>query len=254
MATCRNCSDVNPQSMRLLTDANYYEWSLKHSRGIFDEVLRWANKINVKCTDSSCPEMTAGPKYKYLWPNQLYISSEKNEQYLKLSAPKYIHKLIEWTNNQLSPSFVSGSSPKISKWQLITNGYIKHNSEDIAIPSEIHAIIFNYFVEVSRDTLKDVFKRLFRVYAHIYHHHVDCITAQKQNGSICKEFENDLKHLVYFTQSIMCHKIANRQFAPLNALIKNITTGDRVKTHGMKRQYRYTGNCCNCDFCVSNNE
>jgi MOB kinase activator 1 len=46
------------------------------------------------CTDTSCPSMTAGPKYKYLW-------TDGRSKPADLSAKVYCASLMEWIQSQL---------------------------------------------------------------------------------------------------------------------------------------------------------
>jgi MOB kinase activator 1 len=49
------------------------------------------------CTIESCPVMSAGPKYEYLWADGTNV-----KQPLKVSAAEYIEYLMTWVENQLN--------------------------------------------------------------------------------------------------------------------------------------------------------
>lgn len=55
-----------------------------------------------------------------------------------------------------------------------------------------------------RDVVKTIFKRLFRVYAHIYHSHFQKIVSLKEEAHLNTCF----KHFVLFTW-VRCHKDKN---------------------------------------------
>ncbi|KAL3320809.1 MOB kinase activator 1B [Cichlidogyrus casuarinus] len=88
------------------------------------------------CTESKCPSMSAGPKYEYLWAD-----GQSNKKPVKLSAPSYIETLMSWVQKQLE-------------------------NESI-FPSKIGIPFPRDFQQVA----KQILKRLFRVYAHIYYQH-----------------------------------------------------------------------------------
>lgn len=49
------------------------------------------------CTTESCPVMSAGPKYEYLWADGTNVRTP-----LKVSASEYIEYLMTWVENQLN--------------------------------------------------------------------------------------------------------------------------------------------------------
>lgn len=67
------------------------------------------------------------------------------------------------------------------------------------------------------DVVKVIFKRLFRVYAHIYHSHFQKIVSLKEEAHLNTCF----KHFIYFTQHF--NLIDKKELAPLQELIDSIT-------------------------------
>jgi MOB kinase activator 1 len=66
--------------------------------------IEFYNEINVLygilmefCTTDSCPTMSAGPKYEYLWADGHNVKTP-----LKVSAGEYIEFLMTWVENQLN--------------------------------------------------------------------------------------------------------------------------------------------------------
>lgn len=67
-------------------------------------VVDFFNRINLiygtvseYCTAATCPTMSGGPKFEYLW--------QDGAQYKKptqLSAPQYVAILMEWTEAQIN--------------------------------------------------------------------------------------------------------------------------------------------------------
>eukprot|EP01126_Amoeba_proteus_P019476 TRINITY_DN2004_c0_g1_i9.p1 TRINITY_DN2004_c0_g1~~TRINITY_DN2004_c0_g1_i9.p1 ORF type:complete len:107 (-),score=18.16 TRINITY_DN2004_c0_g1_i9:310-630(-) len=80
--------------------------------------------------------MSAGPKYQYLW-----MDGAKYKKPTDLSAPEYVDHLMDWIEQQLEdPSIFPPTT-------------------DQPFPRDFLKIISN------------IFKRMFRVYAHIYYSH-----------------------------------------------------------------------------------
>jgi MOB kinase activator 1 len=112
------------------------------------------------CSPSSCPTMTAGPQYEYLWPNP----TTKKPQ--SLPAPKYIENLLSQVQSQLD-------HPRL-------------------FPSEIG-------VPFPRDFLKTItvmWRRLSRVYGHLYCCHFSVICALGAEMHLNTSF----KHFVLFSE------------------------------------------------------
>jgi MOB kinase activator 1 len=88
------------------------EWVAVNSKGyqcehsihyLFFSAVDFFNQINMLygtitefCTESSCPVMSAGPRYEYLWADGNTIKKP-----IKCSAPKYIDYLMTWVQDQL---------------------------------------------------------------------------------------------------------------------------------------------------------
>ena len=128
--------------------------------------IEFYNEINVLygilmefCTQESCPTMSAGPKYEYLWADGHNVKTP-----LKVSAGEYIDFLMTWVENQL-------------------------NNEKI-FPCAIGVPFPKNFMNI----VKVIFKRLFRVYAHIYHTHFQHIMLLGAETHLNTCF----KHFIYF--------------------------------------------------------
>lgn len=111
--------------------------------------------------DCNCPKMTAGERFEYQW-----CHGPKREQ-VSLSASKYIHHVLEWVQEQLDDEDVFPS-----------------RSDDKDFPPDFNV------------TCQSIAKRLLRVYAHIYHHHLDKVNQLKEEAHM----NTSLKHFIYFIQ------------------------------------------------------
>jgi len=91
------------------------------------------------CTAATCPCMSAGPNFKYLW-------ADKGAKPKSVCASAYIEKMMVWVESQLD-------DPKI--FALRSNGYpqdfVKH--------------------------VRNIHRKLFRAYAHAYHSHFDIFVS-----------------------------------------------------------------------------
>jgi len=105
--------------------------------------------------------MSAGPKYEYHWADGLTVKKP-----IKCSAPKYIDYLMTWVQDQLD--------------------------DETLFPSKIGVPFTKNFLSIA----KTILKRLFRVYAHIYHTHFDSIVTLGEEAHLNTSF----KHFIYFVQ------------------------------------------------------
>ncbi|KAK9076043.1 hypothetical protein SSX86_004375 [Deinandra increscens subsp. villosa] len=127
--------------------------------------------------------MTAGPKYEYRWADGVQIKKP-----IEVSAPKYVEYLMDWIESQLD--------------------------DESIFPQRLGAPFPSNF----RDVVKTIFKRLFRVYAHIYHTHFQKIVSLKEEAHLNTCF----KHFILFTCEFSL--IDKKELAPLHELIESIVS------------------------------
>ncbi|CAG8434710.1 7796_t:CDS:2 [Diversispora eburnea] len=108
-----------------------------------------------------------------------------------LAVNKYIDNLMEWVQNQL-------------------------NDENL-FPSKIGVPFPKNF----QSSVKVIFKRLFRVYAHIYLSHFPAIIALGEEAHLNTSF----KHFIYFVQEFQL--IEKKELQPLTELIVTLTSKDQ---------------------------
>jgi hypothetical protein len=109
----------------------------------FNQINMLYGTITDYCTHDSCPVMNAGPKYEYLWAD-----GKEVKKALRVSAPEYIDFLMTWVQKLLD--------------------------DETVFPSKIGVPFPKNFLS----SVKQIFKRLFRVYAHIYHAHFRVIVHE----------------------------------------------------------------------------
>jgi MOB kinase activator 1 len=93
--------------------------------------------------------MNAGPKYEYHWSDHGTMKKP-----LKVSAPEYVEFLMTWIQTQID--------------------------DEAVFPQKVGSSFSKGFV----DKGKIIAKRLFRVYAHIYHEHFDRIVGLQEEAHL----------------------------------------------------------------------
>ena len=155
------------------------EWLAVNTIEFYNDINLLYGMLIEFCTKKSCPVMSAGPKYEYLWADGTNVKAP-----LKVSASEYIEYLMTWVENQL-------------------------NNEQI-FPSTIGVPFPKHFVTI----VKVIFKRLFRVYAHIYYTHFPHIVMLG-----CQYHLNTcFKHFIFFIDRF--NLVEPKELAPLAELIQ----------------------------------
>ncbi|KAH9686928.1 MOB kinase activator-like 1B [Citrus sinensis] len=120
-------------------------------------------------------------RYEYRWADGVQIKKP-----IEVSAPKYVEYLMDWIESQLD--------------------------DESIFPQKLGAPFPSNFKEV----VKTIFKRLFRVYAHIYHSHFQKIVSLKEEAHLNTCF----KHFILFTCEFGL--IDKKELGPLQELIDSI--------------------------------
>ncbi|KNC85024.1 hypothetical protein SARC_02778 [Sphaeroforma arctica JP610] len=137
------------------------------------------------CTPDECPVMSAGLRYEYLWADNVTVKKP-----IKCSAPEYVDYLMTWVQTQLD--------------------------DELIFPSKIGVPFPRTFMSVA----KNILKRLFRVYAHVYHSHFNKIVSLGEEAHLNTSF----KHFIYFVQEF--NLIDKKELAPLQELIDTLLAKD----------------------------
>lgn len=157
------------------------EWVAVNTVDFFNQINMLFGTITEFCTIEKCPVMSAGPKYEYHWADGTTVKKP-----IKCSAPKYIDYLMTWVQDQLD--------------------------DEAIFPSKIGVPFPKNFMTIA----KTILKRLFRVYAHVYHQHFADIRYLKEEAHLNTSF----KHFVFFVQEF--NLIDKRELAPLQDLIDKL--------------------------------
>ncbi|XP_066347091.1 MOB kinase activator-like 1A [Miscanthus floridulus] len=170
------------EAVRLPIGEDLNEWLAVNTVDFFNHINVLYGTLMEFCTPYTCPVMAAGPKYEYRWADGVKVKAP-----IKVSAPKYVDYLMDWIEIQLD--------------------------DEAIFPQQLGAAFPPNF----RDVVKTIFKRLFRVYAHIYHSHFQMIVKLKEEAHLNTCF----KHFVFFTREFQL--IESAELAPLRELIEPLT-------------------------------
>ncbi|RCI17232.1 hypothetical protein L249_2443 [Ophiocordyceps polyrhachis-furcata BCC 54312] len=116
------------------------EWLAVNMVDFYNQINLLYGAITEFCSPQSCPEMKATDEFEYLWQD-----SENYKRPTKMAAPAYIEQLMAWVQSNI-------------------------DNESI-LPSKIGVPFPKSFPTLVRQ----IFKRMYRVYAHIYCHHYPVI-------------------------------------------------------------------------------
>jgi len=146
--------------VRLPTGCCEEEWLAVNIVDLFNELNLLAGAISDICTETTCPTMSAG---SYAWQ---WADGDKVKTPQQLSAPKYIEKLLVWVESQLA--------------------------DETFLPVKPGTPFPPHF----KKGIKVMYKRLFRIYAHVFHHHFKELAECDADAHLNHSF----KHFVYFVK------------------------------------------------------
>lgn len=157
------------------------EWVAVNTVDFFNQINMLYGTLTEFCTPETCPVMSAGPRYEYFWADGVAIKKP-----VKCAAPEYVDYLMTWVNKQL-------------------------NDEEL-FPSKIGVPFPKDFLPHA----KKILKRLFRVYAHIYHSHFEKVVALDEAAHLNTSF----KHFIFFVREF--DLIDPRELAPMQSMIDKL--------------------------------
>uniref|UniRef100_A0A914W3Y3 Uncharacterized protein n=1 Tax=Plectus sambesii TaxID=2011161 RepID=A0A914W3Y3_9BILA len=125
-------------AVRMPANENFDDWLAVHTVDFFNRINLMYGTIAESCTPQSCPTMSGGAKYEYLWQD-----GERFKKPTKLPAPDYVALLMDWIEVRINDEHIFPS--------------------DMSVP----------FPRDFQQICKKVLTRLFRVFVHVYIHHFD---------------------------------------------------------------------------------
>lgn len=180
--TMRNtmCNGDLRQLVKLPPNADQNEWIALNTIHFYRTCCQIGETYHQLCTPDSCPLMSAG-NVEYLWKD--------DDKYLKptrVPACEYMERALRETYRTI---------------------------ED---PNIFPADDTQFFPRIFHPKVKEIFKRLFRQFAHLYYSHYDQI---KQGGS-SKHLNSTFKHFIYFVLEFQL--IDQNTLSPLQKFIDHI--------------------------------
>jgi MOB kinase activator 1 len=169
-----------------------HEWLAVNTVDFFNEINLLYGIVAEFCTEQACPVMCAGPKYEYMWADGVQIRKP-----IAVSAPRYVDYLMTWVQNLLD--------------------------DEKVFPTELGVPFPKDFIGI----VQTIFKRLFRVYAHIYYCHFEKMTSLGAEPHLNTCF----KHYMYFVLEFNLIP-APQELAPLQELIDKLMSEDAERFGG----------------------
>ncbi|QDS73737.1 Maintenance of ploidy protein mob1 [Venturia effusa] len=163
------------------------EWLAVNVVDFYNQINLLYGSITEFCSPQSCPEMKATDEFEYLW--------QDNEQFkkpTKMPAPEYVEHLMSWVQG--------------------------HVDNEQMFPSRIGVP----FPRTFRPLILQIFKRLYRVYAHIYCHHYPVVI----NLGLEPHLNTSFKHYVLFVQEFGLAEGSRDFWGPLGDLVESLLRGD----------------------------
>ncbi|EUC53889.1 DNA polymerase, partial [Rhizoctonia solani AG-3 Rhs1AP] len=164
------------------------EWLAVHTVDFFNHLNMLYGTVTEFCTPQQCPIMSAGPRYEYLWEDGVTYKKPT-----KLSAPDYVDALMNWVQS------------------LLDDEKVFPNKIGVPFPRNFQA------------TVKTIVRRLFRVYAHLYSHHFEQISAL----GIEAHLNTSYRHFFLFINEF--DLVDKKELVPLDELNDAILAEDKAR-------------------------
>lgn len=172
-------------AVKLPPGEDLYDWLAVNVTDFYNEVSLLYGVLSDVCTPTCCPSMSAGPKFEYLWADGVRIRKP-----IRCSAPKYIDYMLSWAQMTLD--------------------------DETIFPVRLG----EPFPANIRQVLCSIFKRLFRVYAHVYVNHF----AAVQEMGAEPHLNTCFRHFMLFVREF--DLIERAELAPLRELIDRLYARD----------------------------
>ncbi|KAI8914927.1 Mob1/phocein [Powellomyces hirtus] len=161
------------------------EWLAVNTFDFFNYTNLFYGAIAEFCTPQHCPVMCAGPSTEYTW-------TDGQRRTIKIPAPQYVDYVMTWIQNVLNDENVFPT---------------KSGSE---FPREFQTAI------------RGIFKQLFRIFAHIYHHHYDKLLHVSAEGHLNTLFA----HFICFAREF--DLVDRKEIAPMAEFIAELEQTQRI--------------------------
>jgi MOB kinase activator 1 len=160
----------------------------------FNEISLLYGTITEFCTEQNCPTMCAGDQFQYLWADGVKVKTPTS-----VPAPDYVDLLIAWVESQLN--------------------------DDQIFPLQFGNPFPKNFLQI----VKTIFKRLFRIYAHMYYSHYENI----QILGVDAHMNTCFKQFILFVREF--DLVEDKETAVLDSVISKLLSKEELpKSGGIK--------------------
>lgn len=147
-------------AVKLPAGESRQEWLALKTIDVFNDTNVMYSIISEYCSEQSCPCMSAGSRYEYMWADR---ASAEFRRPKVVPAKRYVELLMQWVERQ------------------VDDAAIFPTAAGVPFPPEFEEVVRN------------IFRRLFRVYAHVYYSHMDRVQMAGAEPHLNTAF----KHFVY---------------------------------------------------------
>eukprot|EP00754_Rhynchopus_humris_P037344 Rhum_TRINITY_DN19526_c0_g1::Rhum_TRINITY_DN19526_c0_g1_i1::g.170205::m.170205/K06685/MOB1, Mats; MOB kinase activator 1 len=181
------------EMVRLPEGTMLEHWLASHCQDFYNMTKLLYGTVTEFCTEESCPAMSCGRRYEYVWKDKTDARYKKG---WRCSASTYVELLMDWAEQQLTDDAIFPTSESCNA------------AASPPYPSDFHKIVSN------------IAKRLFRVYAHVYHTHYFSV----QNLDLEAHLNTTFQHFVLF--SLEFGLLEKAEMSPLSDLIEDLLGKD----------------------------
>ncbi|KAK5295664.1 Mitotic exit network component [Cryomyces antarcticus] len=175
------------KAVKLPEGEDINEWLAVNVVDFYNQINLLYGSITEFCSPQTCPEMKATDEFEYLWQD-----SETYKRPTKMPAPSYVEHLMAWVQSNID--------------------------NETQFPSRIGVPFPKTFPAL----LRQMFKRLYRVYAHIYCHHYPVIIHLGLEPHLNTSF----KHYVLFVDEHGLSGGSRDFWGPLGDLVESMLRSD----------------------------
>eukprot|EP01006_Ploeotia_vitrea_P051661 TRINITY_DN67584_c0_g3_i1.p1 TRINITY_DN67584_c0_g3~~TRINITY_DN67584_c0_g3_i1.p1 ORF type:complete len:243 (+),score=31.09 TRINITY_DN67584_c0_g3_i1:48-731(+) len=166
-------------SVRCPSDMDYNTWISVQTVDLYNITNLLYGSISEFCTAETCKKMSSGPTVEYRWKDP------GRKKPVSVTAPQYVDLLMSWIET------------------LINDESVFPTEEGQPFPKDFP------------DVVKNIARRLFRVYAHIYYAHFEKICQLEEESHLNTAF----KHFLFFCCEH--HLIDEQEITPI---MRNVIT------------------------------
>ncbi|KAI8057909.1 Mob1/phocein [Syncephalis plumigaleata] len=226
--------DCLQKAVKLPTGEQVSEWMIVHAIDFFNQVNLLYRTIVEFCTPRNCPVMSAGDRYQYRWVEEKAL--HRHSVCLSSKSTTTITSASIGTGSDCGATTICASTRTTRHRKGVSSSSSSSSSRAILIPAPDYIdnvmqwglrIIDDpqllsgkpdkLFARMLPTIIRTLFKRLFRIFAHIYHAHLNAIQTLEQEAHLNTSFT----HFILFAQEF--NLIDERELHPMAEVIALLT-------------------------------